>query len=131
MALAAYAGAGISGSDPMRTGVTAFRLSMGKALVPLMFIYAPSLLFLDFSWAEFTIAMASGVLCILALSAAYIGHFSAPINRIEKIALTLAGLTLVGNVLWLIAISGSIVIAILLRNYMQGKAIDSAATKAI
>lgn len=131
VALAAYAGAGISGSDPMRTGVTAFRLSMGKALVPLMFIYAPSLLFLDFSWAEFTIAMASGVLCILALSAAYIGHFSAPINRIEKIALTLAGLTLVGNVLWLIAISSSVVIAILLRNYMQGKTIDSTATKAI
>jgi TRAP-type uncharacterized transport system fused permease subunit len=29
VALAAYAAAGIAGSEPMRTGLTAFRLSMG------------------------------------------------------------------------------------------------------
>ncbi|HSO18200.1 MAG TPA: TRAP transporter permease, partial [Desulfosarcina sp.] len=44
VALAAYAGAGIARSEPMRTGVTAFKLSMGKGLVPFMFVYAPSLL---------------------------------------------------------------------------------------
>lgn len=48
VALAAYAAAGISRASPMETGVTAFRLSMGKALVPFMFIYAPSLLFVEF-----------------------------------------------------------------------------------
>jgi TRAP-type uncharacterized transport system fused permease subunit len=42
VALAAYAAAGHRAHrDPMRTGMTAFRLSMGKALVPMMFIYAP------------------------------------------------------------------------------------------
>lgn len=120
VALAAYAGAGISGSDPMRTGVTAFRLSMGKALVPFMFIYAPSLLFLDFNWIEFSLAMFSGVICIVALAAAYIGYFSAPLNKLEKTLLTIAGLALVGYQPWLIAIAATIVIVILSRNYCQG-----------
>ncbi|MBU2875547.1 TRAP transporter permease [Marinobacter salexigens] len=120
VALAAYAGAGISGSDPMKTGVTAFRLSMGKALVPLMFIYAPSLLFLNFTWFEFSLAMISGILCIIALSAAYIGFFSAPISKVEKTLLSLAGLSLVGNNPWLILIAGAVVLAILGRNYRVG-----------
>jgi len=122
VALAAYAGAGIAGSDPMRTGLTAFRLSMGKALVPFMFIYAPSMLFLDFTWLEFSLAMISGVLCIIALSAAYIGFFNAPLQRAEKWALTISGLILVGNTVWLIIVAGSVVMAILIRNYRQGLA---------
>nr|WP_252971487.1 TRAP transporter large permease subunit [Marinobacter sp. DS40M8] len=120
VALAAYAGAGISGSDPMKTGVTAFRLSMGKALVPLMFIYAPSLLFLDFTWLEFSIAMVSGILCIVALSAAYIGFFSAPLSKVEKTLLSLAGLSLVAHNPWLLVISGALVLTILGRNYRVG-----------
>ncbi|MEH6442668.1 MAG: TRAP transporter permease [Oceanospirillaceae bacterium] len=124
VALAAYAGAGIAKSDPMRTGLTAFRLSMGKALVPFMFIYAPSMLFLNFNWLEFTLAITSGILCIIALAAAYIGFFSAPINRIEKWVLSISGLILVGNEPWLIALTGSLVIAILVRNYRQGHALS-------
>ena len=57
VALAAYAAAGIAGSEPMRTGLTAFRLSMGKALVPFMFVYTPALLFIDFTWSAFLSAL--------------------------------------------------------------------------
>lgn len=121
VALAAYAGAGIAGSDPMRTGTTAFRLSMGKALVPLMFIYAPSLLFIDFTWFEFGVAMVSGVLCIVALSAAYIGFFNAPLSKVEKTVLSIAGLSLVAHNPWLLLISGTLVVAILGRNYRAGR----------
>ena len=72
VALAAYAAAGIAGSEPMRTGLTAFRLSMGKALVPFMFVYTPALLFIDFTWSAFVSALVAGVIGIVALSAAYI-----------------------------------------------------------
>jgi TRAP transporter 4TM/12TM fusion protein len=121
VALAAYAGAGIAGSPPMKTGVTAFRLSMGKALVPFMIIYAPSLLFLDFNIVEFSLALTSGILCILALSSAYIGHFNGPIQKYEKVLLTIAGLALVGHQPWLIVIAGSVVIFILGRNVRVAK----------
>ena len=44
VALAAYAAAGMAGSDPFKTGNTAFRLGLGKALVPFVFVFSPSLL---------------------------------------------------------------------------------------
>ncbi len=121
VALAAYAGAGISGSDPMPTGVTAFRLSMGKALVPFMFIYAPSLLFLDFNTLEFVLAMFSGILCIVALSASYIGFFNAPISKLNKRLLAIFGLVLVGNNPLTILVASCIVLFILFKNHQQGK----------
>jgi TRAP transporter 4TM/12TM fusion protein len=44
VALAAYAGAGIAGSNPMKTGVTAFQLGIAGYIVPFMFVYCPELL---------------------------------------------------------------------------------------
>ncbi len=114
VALAAYAGAGIGGADPMRTGVTAFRLSMGKALVPFMFVYAPSMLFINFTWTEFTLAMVSGILGVIALSAAYIGHFRTPINFWGKTMLTIGGLLLVSSKFSVILVGAALVLIVLM-----------------
>ncbi len=122
VALAAYAGAGIAKSDPMRTGMTAFRLSMGKALVPMMFIYAPALLFIDFTWYDFLLAMASGILSIVALSVAYIGYFKHKVAGWEKVVLTLAGLVLVSHSLWAIIPAATLVLGLLWRNSLLAKA---------
>ncbi len=118
VALAAYAGAGIGGADPMQTGVTAFRLSMGKALVPFMFVYAPSMLFINFSWIEFSLAMISGILGIIALSAAYIGHFKTRINLFGKILLTIGGLLLVSSKLTVIMVGTILVLIVLLPKFL-------------
>ena len=48
-ALAAYAGAGIAGSDPVRTGFLAFRLGIPGFILPYMFVYSPALLMIG-SW---------------------------------------------------------------------------------
>lgn len=122
VALAAYAAAGLSRADPMQTGTTAFRLSMGKALVPFMFIYAPSLLFVDFSTTEFILALGSGILAILALSAAYIGFWGRELVLVEKILLTIAGLILISNSLVAILVGSVVVLGILLMAAAQGRA---------
>jgi TRAP transporter 4TM/12TM fusion protein len=113
VALAAYAAAGIAGSEPMRTGMTAFRLSMGKALVPFMFVYTPALLFIDFTWSAFASAAFCGLVGITALSAAYIGYFRAPIGRANKVLLSIAGLALVFNQYWPNIVGLAVVFAIL------------------
>ncbi|MEB8387687.1 TRAP transporter permease [Rhodobacteraceae bacterium KMM 6894] len=118
VALAAYAAAGLARSDPMQTGTTAFRLSMGKALVPFMFIYAPSLLFVNFSLVEFVGALVSGVICIIALSAAYIGFFKAPLNTLDKIALTIGGLLLISTS-WLMMAIGLVLVGAVFTLNMQ------------
>jgi TRAP transporter 4TM/12TM fusion protein len=44
VALAAFAAAGLSGSDPMKTGMTAVRLGLAAFIVPYMFVYGETLL---------------------------------------------------------------------------------------
>jgi TRAP transporter 4TM/12TM fusion protein len=128
VALAAYAGAGIGGADPMATGMTAFRLSMGKALVPFMFVYAPSMLFIDFSWMEFAIAMTSGVLGIISLSAAYIGFFRYKVGLTGKIALTIGGLLLVSSSAAVILVGAVLVLLILVPNLLKtGRSVPASA----
>jgi TRAP transporter 4TM/12TM fusion protein len=95
VALAAFAAAGIARSEPMRTGMTAFRLSMGKALVPFAFVYTPALLFVNFSWGSFTLAAFAAVVAVLGLGAAYTGHCGRPIGRLAFWVLNVASLSLV------------------------------------
>jgi TRAP transporter 4TM/12TM fusion protein len=121
VAMAAYASAGIAGSEPMRTGLTAFRLSMGKALVPFMFVYTPSLLFIDFKGSEFAMAIVSGIVCVIALSAAYIGYFRAPVKAMGKVLLTVAGLMLVVNDWRLDVVGITVVLAVLGHNAWRAR----------
>jgi len=121
VALAAYAAAGIAGSEPMRTGLTAFRLSMGKALVPFMFTYTPALLFIDFAWAPFVSAIVAGVIGILALSAAYARWWAMTITRVEQVVLTAGGLILVFNQFWLNVIGIAIVAITLGMNTLRAR----------
>lgn len=44
VALAAFAAAGLAGSDPMKTGLTAVRLGLAAFIVPYMFVYGETLL---------------------------------------------------------------------------------------
>ncbi|TVR97482.1 MAG: TRAP transporter permease [Rhodospirillales bacterium] len=44
VALAAYAGAAISGAEPMRTAVTAFKIGLAAFIVPFIFFYSPAML---------------------------------------------------------------------------------------
>jgi TRAP-type uncharacterized transport system fused permease subunit len=105
----------------MRTGLTAFRLSMGKALVPFMFTYTPALLFIDFTWSAFASAVVAGIVGIVALSAAYTRWFATTITRVEQALLTVAGLILVFNHLWLNAIGITIALAVLGLNVLRAR----------
>lgn len=95
VALAAFAAAGIARSEPMRTGMTAFRLSMGKALVPFAFVYTPSLLLINFSWSAFAVAMISIVVAVLGLGAAYTGYVGRPVGKPAFVALNALSLALI------------------------------------
>jgi TRAP transporter 4TM/12TM fusion protein len=113
VALAAFAAAGIARSEPMRTGMTAFRLSMGKALVPLAFVFSPSLLFVNFDVASFVVALAGIVIAIMGLGAAYTHHCGRPIGPLAFWLLNLLSLPLVFGHFATTVICGSAIIAIL------------------
>ncbi|MEG1823314.1 MAG: TRAP transporter large permease subunit, partial [Cloacibacillus sp.] len=79
VALAAYAGAGIAGADPMRTGVTAFKLALAGFLVPYIYVYNPMLLFIDVVPLEMAQAICTALIGVFLLAMFTIGFFKAPL----------------------------------------------------
>ena len=97
VALAAYAAAGIAGADPFRTGNTAFRLGLAKALVPFVFVFSPALLIVTdgFTLQAFAIAFVGCLLGITCLAAAFSGFFLVPMRAWERWLAGFAALLLV------------------------------------
>lgn len=77
VALAAYAGSGIAGSDPMKTGVTAFKLALAGFLVPYIYVYNPMLLFIDVVPMVMVQAIFTALLGVFLLAMATIGFYKA------------------------------------------------------
>jgi TRAP transporter 4TM/12TM fusion protein len=86
VALAAYAAAGIAGSNPFKTGNTAFRLGIAKALVPFVFVYSPALLLVadGFTWWLFTVTLLGAMLGIASLGVSFSGYLFAPLKKWER-----------------------------------------------
>ncbi len=97
VALAAYAAAGIANANPFKAGNTAFRLSMGKVLVPFVFAFSPSLLLVvdGFTWESFFLALGGTMVGIVALSAAFSGWLTGPLYWFERLVLAFAAILLV------------------------------------
>ncbi len=97
VALAAYAAAGMAGSDPFKTGNMAFRLGLAKALVPFVFVFSPSLLLVakGFTWADFAVTFIGCVFGIVALAAALSGYLMAEMKRWERVLCTVGALCLI------------------------------------
>ena len=97
VALAAYAGATIAQAPLMQTGNTAFRLGAAKALVPFVFMYAPSMLLVldNFTWEEFFIATGGSALGIVMLGAALTGYFVADMRPWHRWMLGIAAILVV------------------------------------
>jgi TRAP-type uncharacterized transport system fused permease subunit len=104
VALAAYAAAGVAGSDPFRTGFRAFSLSLAKTFVPFAFIYAPIVLLMPwllnpgiaFDWLWFIQCAFTLWLGVVSLGATVVGYFGGGrVNIIERILMGMATILLI------------------------------------
>lgn len=120
VALAAYAASGIAGANAFQAGNTAFRLSMGKALVPFVFVFSPSLLLVtaDFTWPDFVLAFTGAVLGILSLSAAITNWLTAPLWKVERAFLVIGAFLLIAPELISTAIGATILGLVWLRQFI-------------
>lgn len=117
VALAAYAAAGIAGSDPFKTGNTAFRLGLGKALVPFVFVFAPSMLIVTqgFTWYEFFVATLGCLAGITFLAAALSNFFLTPMRMWERLVCAFAAILMITPGIVSTAIGIAIVVPVVLR----------------
>ncbi len=118
VALAAYAAAGMAGADPFKTGNTAFRLGLGKVLVPFVFVFSPSLLLVtsNFNWPDFFIAFLGCAIGITALGAALSGFFLVRTKVWENVLLIVAAMLLVAPEIYSSAIGLIMLVPIVLRH---------------
>ena len=93
VALAAYAAAGIGGSSPLRTGVTAMSLAATGFIVPFVFVYGPSLL-MEGPAAIVAVAALSAAAGVTSLAAAIVGRAGTPLRGWARLTLIVAALAL-------------------------------------
>jgi len=124
VALAAYAAAGMAGSDPFKTGNTAFRLGIAKALVPFVFVFSPSLLLVakGFTWYDFTVTFVGCVLGITFLAMAFSKYFLVEMKRWEQALCIAAALLMVAPSLTATLIGVAMVVPVLLRQVNDWRA---------
>jgi TRAP-type uncharacterized transport system fused permease subunit len=81
----------MAGADPFKTGNTAFRLGLAKALVPFVFVYSPAMLLVTkgFTWAEFFETTLGCMVGIVMLAVALTGYGLSTLRVWERVWLGL------------------------------------------
>ena len=120
VALAAYAGASMAGADPFKTGNTAFRLGLAKALVPFVFVYSPAMLIVTkgFTWPEFFETTIGCLVGIVMLAAALTGYGVALMRRWERLLLFVASVLVITPSRTMTLIGLGLSVPVLVRQYL-------------
>ncbi|MBI2768716.1 MAG: TRAP transporter permease [Burkholderiales bacterium] len=123
VALAAYAAAGMAGSDPFKTGNMAFRLGLAKVLVPFVFVFSPSLLLVakGFTGYDFSVTFIGCILGIVVLAAALSKFFLVEMKRWEQVLCLAAALLLIAPGLVVTIIGAVMTVPVLLRQLAAWK----------
>ncbi|GAB6179265.1 TRAP transporter permease [Desulfotomaculum defluvii] len=95
VALAAFAGAGIAGSDPIKTGVNASKLAIAAFLIPYIFVMSPSLLLIDTTIPKVAMMIVTSLTGMTAIAAALAGYLITHAGKIEKILFFIGGLLMI------------------------------------
>lgn len=132
--LAAFAGAGISGGDPMKTGFLSLKLALAGFIVPFMFIYNPTMLMIDPTGLAVTAkdfplppildiitVVVTSVTGVIALSSALEGYFRGDMNPLTRAILAVGALLLIYPEITTGIAGGVIVVGIALFNIKTSK----------
>jgi TRAP-type uncharacterized transport system fused permease subunit len=84
----------MAGSDPFKTGNTAFRLGITKLIVPFVFVFSPSLLISvqGFTWYDFFVTLFGCMVGLVLLSAAFSRYMLVGMKSWERWLCTLGAL---------------------------------------
>ncbi len=93
--LAAFAASGISGGDPIRTGIQGFTYDIRTAILPFMFIFNTELLMIGiYSWAHLAMVVVTAVIAMLVFSAATQGYWMTKNRFYESLLMLLIAFSL-------------------------------------
>lgn len=94
VALAAFAASGVSGGEPIRTGVNASKLAIAAFIIPYMFVLSPELLMIDTTIPYLIWMLFTAFTGMLAIGAGIIGFWYRKLYWYERIIAIASGLML-------------------------------------
>jgi len=94
VALAVYAGAGLAGSNIWKTGLAAVRIGAPGFIIPFMFAYEPSLLFVGSAWQILSTFITASI-GVIMLAGGLIGWFAWKTNMVERLLLVAGAVLLI------------------------------------
>ncbi len=122
VALAAYAGSAIAKSNPMKTGINATKLAIAAFIVPYIFAYNPSMLFVgNVEWYDVLVISVTALLGLFGIAAALNGHLYRKIPMVLRFALVAGGLGMMIPGLASDLIGLAVVAAVVVFQYISGK----------
>ena len=122
VALAAYAGSAIAKSNPMKTGINATKLAIAAFIVPYIFAYNPSMLFVgNVEWYDVLLISVTALLGLFGIAAALNGHLDRKIPMVLRLALVAGGLGMMIPGLTSDLIGLAVVAAVVVFQYISGK----------
>ena len=122
VALAAYAGSAIAKSNPMKTGINATKLAIAAFIVPYIFAYNPSMLFVgNVEWYDVLLISVTALLGLFGIAAALNGHLFCKIPMVLRLALVAGGLGMMIPGLTSDLIGLAVVAAVVVFQYISGK----------
>lgn len=95
VALAAYAGASIAKSDPLKTGIISTKLAIGAFIVPFIFVYNPAMLWINTTWVGIIQTLFTSCIGMTAIGASMIGFFLSKMTWLERGVFFICGLMLI------------------------------------
>ena len=121
VALAAYAGAGISGGNALKTGVHASKLAIAAFIIPYVFVLSPVLLMVDATPLALVSVTLTALLGMIAISSALCGFLADHCRPYERILLIIAGLLMIkpGGITDLVGLA--LFVVILVMQYRRAK----------
>lgn len=95
VALAAFAASGISGGDPIKTGVNSAKLAIAAFIIPYMIVFSPSLLMIDTTVPQIIWVVFTAITGMVAIGSGVIGYWYRKLYWFERIIVLVAGLLLI------------------------------------
>jgi TRAP transporter 4TM/12TM fusion protein len=95
VALAAFAAAGVSGGEPIRTGLNSAKLAIAAFIIPYMFVYNPALLMIDTTIPHLLWVIFTAISGMIAIGAGMIGYWYRKLMIPERLLSIAGGLMLI------------------------------------
>jgi TRAP transporter 4TM/12TM fusion protein len=95
VALAAFAAAGVSGGEPLRTGIESSKLAIAAFIIPYIFVLSPAMLMIDTTWWEVIWVVFTSMIGMIAIGAGVIGYWMRGMHWLERIIAVIAGILLI------------------------------------